>query len=73
MERIWKIDVQGVYGYSFAVKCKLDDGYDVIELADENDLFNDELDAAYATAEEITDSPYDIEGLKSATYDLMYE
>lgn len=73
MERIWKIDVQGRYGYSFAVKCKLDDGYDVIELAEENDLFDDELDADYATAEEITDSPYDIEGLKSATYDLMNE
>ena len=57
MERIWKIDVQGRYGYSFAVKCKLDD----------------ELDAVYATAEEITDSPYDIEGLKSATYDLTHE
>ena len=32
MERIWKIDVQGRYGYSFAVKCKLDDEYDVIDL-----------------------------------------
>ena len=73
MERIWKIDVQGRYGYSFAVKCKLDDEYDVIDLAEENNLFDDELDAVYATAEEITDSPYDIEGLKSATYNLMYE
>ena len=41
--------------------------------AEENNLFDDELDAVYATAEEITDSPYDIEGLKSATYDLTHE
>ena len=65
--------MQGRYGYSFAVKCKLDDEYDVIDLAEENNLFDDELDAVYATAEEITDSPYDIEGLKSATYDLTNE
>ena len=71
MKKIFSINVPGRHGYSFAVKC--DTSYDedsVIELALENMLFEIDEDADYAIAEDITDSEYDIEGFKSATYEL---
>lgn len=71
MKKIFSINVPGRHGYSFAVKC--DTSYDedsVIELALENMLFETDEDADYAVAEDITESEYDIEGLKSATYEL---
>lgn len=71
MKKVFSINVSGPCGYSFAVKC--DESYDensVIDLALENDLFEDEMDARYAFAEDITDSEYDINGLKDCTYEF---
>lgn len=71
MKKIFSINVPGRHGYSFAVKC--DTSYNeesVIELAAENLLFEEEEDADYAIAEDITESEYYIEGLKSVTYEL---
>ena len=71
MKKIFSINIPGRHGYSFAVKC--DCSYDedsVIDLALENDLFEEEYDADYAIVEDITDSEYDINGLKSATFEL---
>ena len=71
MKKIFSVNVLGRNGYSFAVKC--DDSYDeesVIDLAYENELFNDGEDADYAVAEDITDSEYDLNGLKDSTYEL---
>ena len=71
MKKIFSINIPGPCGYSFAVKCSPSfDEESVIDLALENDLFNDELDARYAIVEDITDSPYDINGLKNATTEL---
>ena len=71
-KKIFSINVPGDYGYSFAVKC--DASYNeksVINLAFAHELFMEPEDATYAVAEEITDSDYDIEGLKSATYEIL--
>jgi hypothetical protein len=71
MKKIFSINVPGRHGYSFAVKC--DTSYDeesVIELAAENLLFEEEEDADYAIAEDITESEYDINGMKDCTYSL---
>ena len=70
MARIWKIDVPGRYGYSFAIKCDADDEYDAIDWAAEYDCYDDANDALYATAEDITDSPYDLSAFKNSIYDL---
>ena len=69
MKKIFSINVPGRHGYSFAVKC--DTSYDedsVINLAAENFLFEVDEDADYATAEDITDSEYDINAFKNCTY-----
>lgn len=71
MKKIFSINVPGRHGYSFAVKC--DTSYDedsVISLAEENYLFEEDEDADYAIAEDITDSEYDIEAFKNCTYEL---
>jgi hypothetical protein len=71
MKKIFSINVPGRHGYSFAVKC--DTSYDeesVIELAAENLLFEEEEDADYAIAEDITESEYDINGMKDCTDSL---
>lgn len=71
MKKIFSINVPGRHGYSFAVKC--DTSYDedsVIDLAAENFLFEEDEDADYATAEDITDSEYDIDALKNCTYEI---
>jgi len=71
MKKVFSINILGKHGYSFAVRC--DTSYNeetVIELAAENHLFNDDEDADYAIAEDITESDYDIQGLKNVTYDI---
>jgi hypothetical protein len=71
-KKIFSINISGKHGYSFAVKC--DASYNeksVINLAFAHELFMEPDDATYAVAEEITDSDYDIEGLKSATYEIL--
>ena len=71
MERVYSINV-GLRsnGYSFAVKVNTDDAADVIQMAENAGLFQDEGDAFYAMAEDITESDYDLQGLKDVTYDL---
>lgn len=71
MKKVFSINVPGRHGYSFAVRC--DTSYDeesVIELAAENCLFEEDEDADYAIAEDITESDYNIQALKDATYDI---
>lgn len=71
MKKVFSINVPGKYGYSFAVRC--DTSYDeesVIELAAENCLFEEDEDADYAIAEDITESDYDIQAFKDDTYDI---
>lgn len=71
MKKIFSINVPGRHGYSFAVKCDTSYNEDtVIDLAAESELFNDPEDADYATAEDITDSDYDIKAFASCTYNL---
>lgn len=71
MKKIFLINVPIKHGYSFAVKCNTSYNEEsVIELAAENLLFEEEDDADYATAEDITENEHDIEGLKSVTYEL---
>lgn len=70
MERIWKIDVHGVDGYSFAVKGDIGSDSEAIEAATIAELFDSPYDAGYAYAEEITDSQYDIDGLAGCTFDV---
>lgn len=71
MKKVFSINVPGKYGYSFAVRC--DASYNeesVIELAAENCLFEEDEDADYAIAEDITESDYDIQAFKDDTYDI---
>jgi hypothetical protein len=71
MKKVFSINVPGRHGYSFAVRC--DTSYDeesVIELAAENCLFEEDEDADYAIAEDITESDYDIQAFKDDTYDI---
>ena len=71
MKKTFSINVPGRYGYSFAVVC--DCSYDedtVLDLALECGCFDDDGDCDYAEAEDITESPYDIQGLKDCTYEL---
>lgn len=71
MKKIFSINVPGRHGYFFAVKCDTSYNEDtVIELANESALFDNDEDADYATAEDITESDYDIEHLKDCTYEL---
>lgn len=68
--RIFSIYVAGKHGYSFAVKCNATKEADVVQMAKNAGLFQDDEDAFYATAEDITDSEYDINGLKDCTYEI---
>ena len=71
MKKVFSINVPGKHGYSFAVRC--DTSYNeetVIDLAAENCLFEEDEDADYATAEDITESDYDIQALKDVTYNI---
>ena len=70
MKKIYSVNVPGHNGYSFAVKGEGLQEDEVIDVALEQDLFEDEDDADYAIVEDITDSEYDINGLKNATYEV---
>ncbi len=70
MDRIFSINVAGRHGYSFAVKCDAENEENAIERALNAGIFEDDIDADYAIAEEITDSPYDVEHFKSCTHEI---
>ncbi len=70
MKTIWKIDVHGEYGYSFAIKGEIEDGGDAIHLAESHDLYEDPSDADYATAEDITDDEYTINAFKDCITEI---
>ena len=70
MKKIYSVNVTGPCGYSFAVAGEGLEEDDVIDVALENDLFSDEEDSDYAVVEDITDSEYDINGLKDATFEV---
>lgn len=71
MRKTFSINIAGKHGYSFAVEC--DSSYDedsVIDLALDNGLFEEDYDADYAIAEDITDSKYDLNAFKHCTHKL---
>ena len=70
MKRIYSINVTGRNGYSFAVKCEETSESAVIDMALDAGLFEDDADADYAVAEDITDYPYDVEHFKDCTYEV---
>jgi hypothetical protein len=75
MKRIVKIDVPGRHGYSFAVAFNAeneiaDHETAALDLALEANLFEEDEDYDYATAEDITDSEYDLEHFKNCTYEV---
>ncbi len=67
--RVYSINVPGPCGYSFAVKGKLSGEGDAIDLASEEELFDNPHDARYATAKDITGSQSDIDAYKNCTYE----
>lgn len=67
--RVYSINVPGPCGYSFAVKGMISTESDAINLASEEDLFDDPRDARYATAEDITGSQHDIDAFKDCTFE----
>ena len=69
-KKIFLINVAGRYGYSFAVKCDAETEEPAIKMALYAGIFEDDVDADYATAEDITDSPYDVEHFKNCTHEL---
>ena len=70
MKRIYSVNVTGVGGYSFGVKCNETDENSVIDLALDAGLFDDDSDAKYAVVEDITDYPYDVAHFKTCTYEI---
>ena len=70
MKRIWKIDVPGRNGYSFAVRTDIEDEQAVISAAEEAGLFESGEDANFAMAEDITNSSYDLGAFKDCITDL---
>lgn len=70
MKKIFSINVPGKHGYSFAVKCDATEEADAVQMAENAGLFQDDEDAFYAMAEDITDWDDDIEAFKSCTYEV---
>ena len=68
-KRVYSINIPGPCGYSFAVKGKLSNESQAIDLASEEELFDDPHDARYASAEDITDSQSDIDAFRDCTYE----
>ncbi len=66
----YKIDVMGKHGYSFMVTSNdvLDDG-EVLDKALAKGLFQDELDADYATVDDLV-TDREIEVFKNCTYEI---
>ena len=67
MKKVWKINVSGENGYSFAVAGELEDEAAAMYEAVECGLFNDERDARYATVEDITDDEDELNAFKDET------
>lgn len=62
MKRVWKIDVpMHDHGYSLAIKSNDETPADAIENARKNNLFEEDFDAIYASAEDITDDDYEMQ------------
>lgn len=68
-KKYFLINVTGHHGYSFMVLCGAKDEDEAIELAAEENLFEDEEDVEYATCEEA--SEYDIIHFKK--FDMIHE
>jgi hypothetical protein len=66
----YKIDVMGRNGYSFMVSSNdvLDEG-EVLDKALAKGLFQDEIDADYATVDDLV-TDHEIEVFKSCTYEI---
>lgn len=69
MKRVYKIDVPGKNGYSFAVRGEIDSEEAAISEAIAAGIFDD-YDAEYAVAEDITESEYDLNAFKDCINDL---
>ena len=67
--RIYSVNVPGPCGYSFAIKGNLSNEGQAIDLACEEELFDDPRDARYAIAEEITGNQQDIDAFRNCTYE----
>jgi len=65
MEKVWKINVPGAHGYSFAIQGEIEEEADAINEALLCGLFDDEHDARYATVEDITDDEEELEYWKN--------
>jgi len=60
-KRYWRIDVPMCdHGYSFAIACDGETSEDAIEAARKNNLFEEDFDSIYASAEDITDDDYEM-------------
>ena len=68
-KKYFLINVTGRNGYSFMVFCGAKDEEEAIELAAEENLFDDDEDAEYATCEEA--SEYDIDHFKK--FNMIHE
>jgi hypothetical protein len=66
----YKIDVPGRDGYSFMVVSNTElNEIQVLDKAFVQGLFNDDIDANYATIDKLIDN-YDIENFKNCTYEI---
>ena len=70
MKKVWRIDVPGRYGYSFAIRSDDETPEDAVETASQHDLYQEESDADYASAEEITDDDYEMKHWGSQVKDI---
>lgn len=70
MKRVYKIDVPGKNGYSFAVRGEFNSEEAAISEALAAGIFDDDCDAEYAVAEDITESEYDLNAFKDCINDL---
>ena len=66
----YKIDVPGHYGYSFMAKTLGEKGEgEIINLCLKKNLFNDRIDARYASVDDMVDER-DIKFFKNSTYEI---
>lgn len=71
MKRVWKIDVPMLdNGYSLAIRSDDETPEDAIETARKNDLFEEDIDSIYASAEDITDDDYEMQFWGSEAVEL---
>ncbi len=70
MKKVWKIDVPGRYGYSFAIRSNDETEASAIETASKHNLFTEYVDADYCSAEEITNDEYEMAHWKNDIIDI---